>query len=151
MPGGKKITLEQAAGVVEAVEGRGWSQIQAGKALAVSQPTVSEILNGHRHWGEIARGPVFNALRMEQKTHFQAATLAVCKKALEQVDVTIGKASAYQAAGIYGLLRDHERKDAGEPTEIHANLTITAAVSIDKLADLLGRKLVDGGTFGGTK
>ena len=55
----------------------------------------------------------------------------------------IENASAYQAAGIYGLLRTHERLDAGEPTEIHAHLNIQAVASLDKLAEMLGQSLID--------
>jgi hypothetical protein len=50
-----------------------------------------------------------------------------------QVEAKLPAASAYQAAGIYGLLRTHERLDAGEPTEIHATLNVTASLNLDKL------------------
>lgn len=64
-------------------------------------------------------------------------------KALVQVEKKIENASAYQAAGIYSLLRTHERLDAGEPTSITASINIQAVTSLDKLAAMLGQSLVD--------
>ena len=141
MPGAPNVPLDRAAQALELVE-LGYSQRIAGEITGIPQQTVSQILNRHGKWGEVAEEPVWRELRSIQKRHFQAATLQVCKKALEQVDLTIGKASAYQAAGIYGLLRDHERKDAGESTE-NVSIRVEAAVTIDDLSARLSQRLID--------
>jgi hypothetical protein len=67
----------------------------------------------------------------------------VAAKALVQVEKKIENASAYQAAGIYELLRTHERLDAGEPTQITANLDIHAIATMDKLTAMLSRSLIE--------
>ena len=140
MPGAPNVPLDRAAQAMQLVD-YGYSQRIAGQITGIPQPTVSDILNKHGKWGEIVETSVWHELRSTQKKHFQVATFAVCKKALEQVDATIEKASAYQAAGIYGLLRDHERKDAGEPTENIA-VAVQVAVSVDDLSSKLQQRLV---------
>lgn len=67
----------------------------------------------------------------------------VAAKALVQVEKKIENASAYQAAGIYGLLRTHERLDAGEPTQITASTNIHAIANMDKLAAKLSQALLE--------
>ena len=67
----------------------------------------------------------------------------VAAKALVNVEKEIENASAYQAAGIYGLLRTHERLDAGEPTQLTASVSILAVATLDKLAAMLAQSLVD--------
>ncbi len=52
------------------------------------------------------------------------------------------KASAYQAAGIYGLLRTHERLDAGEATSNVAVHTKLELEGLDKLCEMLAQSLV---------
>ena len=108
----------------------------------VSPNTVRDIVARHGRWGEIAERSVFAELRQQQKAILHTATLAVCAKALVRVDETIDNASAYQAAGIYGLLRTHDRLDAGEATqnvEIHTKLEVEG---LDKLSDLLSQRLL---------
>jgi hypothetical protein len=51
----------------------------------------------------------------------QAASIKLSQKALQQIEDKIDQASAPQAAMVYGILRDKERLDAGEPTEILAS------------------------------
>jgi len=56
---------------------------------------------------------------------------------VDDMEKKIENASGYQAAGIYGLLRTHERLDTREPTEIHASINIHAAAGLNKLAAML--------------
>ena len=114
MARGPAITLEQAATVVEAVNGLGYSQLKAGELAGISQPSVSAILNGRYRWGEIAEGPVFNELRLRQKKAFQVATFDLARKALDRAETALPKASFLQAVTGYAILRDKERLDAGE-------------------------------------
>ena len=78
------------------------------------------------------------------KDALEAASCLVAAKALIQVEKKIKNARAYQAAGIYGLLRTHERLDAGEPTQITANFDIYVVVASDILAAKLSQALIDG-------
>jgi predicted transcriptional regulator len=120
----------------------GYSSVAIGERVGINPSTVRDIVAKHGRWGEIADRPVFMELRQQQKAILHTATLAVCAKALVRVDETIDNASAYQAAGIYGLLRTHDRLDAGESThniEVHTKLEVEG---LDKLSDLLSQRLL---------
>ena len=64
------------------------------------------------------------------------------QKALQQIEDRIDKASAPQAAMVYGILRDKERLDAGEPIEIIALHTRQEIEGLDALAAVLGQALL---------
>ena len=120
----------------------GYSSPVIAERVGVNERTVRDIVARHGRWGEVAERSVFTELRLQQKAILHTATLAVCAKALVRVDETIDKASAYQAAGIYGLLRTHDRLDAGESTqniEVHTKLEVEG---LDKLSDLLSQRLL---------
>jgi hypothetical protein len=104
--------------------------------------TAHDIINKYGHWATVADTPVFQRHRQEQKLALQSASMAVSAKALIRVEETIDKASAYQAAGIYGLLRTHERLDAGEPTQITASSNLNVAMDLDAMATALAASLV---------
>ena len=72
----------------------------------------------------------------------QAASIKLSQKALQQIENRIDKASAPQAAMVYGILRDKERLDAGEPTEILGSLTRQEVAGIDKLGAALSQTLL---------
>ncbi len=72
----------------------------------------------------------------------QAASIKLSQKALQQIENRIDKASAPQAAMVYGILRDKERLDAGEPTEIVASYTRNEIMGLGKLAAALGQTLL---------
>ncbi len=68
-------------------------------------------------------------------------------KCLIQLEDKLEKASAYQAAGIYGLLRTHERLDAGEATqniEIHSHNDVAG---LDRLCEMLSQSLAQQPAF----
>ena len=80
--------------------------------------TVDDIINGRNGWREIiANDQAFKQYRTQAKRQMQAASINLSQKALQQIENRIDKASAPQAAMVYGILRDKERLDAGEPTE----------------------------------
>jgi hypothetical protein len=82
---------------------------------------VDDIINGRNGWREIiANDQAFKQYRTQAKRQMQAASINLSQKALQQIENRIDKASAPQAAMVYGILRDKERLDAGEPTEIIA-------------------------------
>jgi predicted transcriptional regulator len=120
----------------------GMTGSKAAEMVGISESAASQIIRGHGRWGEVAERSVFVALRQQQKAHLQAASIVVAAKALIQVENTIDKASAYQAAGIYGLLRANDRLDAGESTQNIAVHTTLDLVSLDKLSEMLGQALM---------
>ena len=130
------------AAAVQAYDELGYTPRAISNMCDIAGSTARDIINRVGHWGKVADRPVFVRLRNEQKAALQSATLAVAAKALIQVDEKIDKASAYQAAGIYGLLRTHERLDAGEAT-VNVEVHVDAVVTIDDLSSRLSRRLVD--------
>jgi hypothetical protein len=72
----------------------------------------------------------------------QAASISLSQTALQQIEDRIDKASAPQAAMVYGILRDKERLDAGEPTEIVALHTRQEIAGLESLAAILGQTLL---------
>lgn len=121
----------------------GYQSSKVAEMVDISQRAAYDIIKRHGRWGEVAERPVFAELRQQQKAHLEATSRMLSAKCLIQVDNKINECSAYQAAGIYGLLRTHERLDAGEPTEITASLNVHAAVGIDKLSAILGQRLIE--------
>jgi hypothetical protein len=126
-----------------ALSDMGYGSTAVGQMLDIAQQTAYGIIKGHGRWGEVAERPLFSKLRFEQKQHLEATSRMLSAKCLIQVDKKIELASAYQAAGIYGLLRTHERLDAGEPTQITASLNVNAVASLDKLAAMFSQRLVE--------
>lgn len=141
MPGAPGIDRRQAMLALNLGE-MGYDRPQIANITGINQSSVRDILNRHGHWGKTAEKPVFAQYRAEQKQLLQSATMLVAAKALNQVEEKIDKASAYQAAGIYGLLRTHERLDAGEPTEITASVNLHAIQGLDRLASMLSQALL---------
>jgi hypothetical protein len=121
---------------------RGYPSTEVARRTGLAQSTAYDVINRLGHWGQVAETSVFLKLRAEQKLVLQTASMLVSAKALIEVEKKIEKASAYQAAGIYGLLRTHERLDAGEPTQITASSNIDVAVSLDTLAAALSSSLI---------
>ena len=133
MPG--MIPLPRAAEAA-ALGDMGYTSPKVAAITGIPQRTAYDIIHGVGTWGKRAELPVFAKLRLEQKQVLQAASLAVSAQALCQVEATILKASAYQAAGIYGLLRTHERLDAGEST---SNVSVAHHVEVEDLNEAADR------------
>jgi transcriptional regulator with XRE-family HTH domain len=137
-----KIPLNLAA-QARAMADMGMEQKKIADATGINQRTVSAIARGDGRWGEILRSnEFFKKYLEEQKRKLHVASMELSERALEQVEKKIDKASAYQAAGIYGLLRTHGRLDAGESTE---NLSVHHRHEIeglDKLGALLSQSLL---------
>jgi hypothetical protein len=66
------------------------------------------------------------------------ATFELARKALIQAESALPKASFLQAVTGYGILRDKERLDAGEPTE-HVAVIVKAG---DDLAERLAARVL---------
>ena len=92
-------------------------------------------------WANSALHDLTREKRRDSRCWVCALVCLLAAKCLVEVENKIGDVSAYQAVGMYGILRQNERPDAGEPTEIHVN--INASVSIDDLLDKLGHRLIE--------
>ena len=69
--------------------------------------TVDDIINGRNGWREIiANDQAFKQYRTQAKRQIQAASINLSQKALQQIENRIDKASAPQAAMVYGILRE---------------------------------------------
>jgi len=134
------------AGAVLAMHDNLESGRSIARKTAIPESTVYDIINSHGHWGEWVTGPIARQHREEQKSILAKASRTLAAKCLEQVDKMLPKASAYQAAGIYGLMRTHERLDMGESTD---NISIIAKVdagNADGLAQRLAARMVTSGS-----
>jgi len=121
----------------------GMSSPQVAEIVGIPARTVRDIVSRHGHWGEMAERPVFAQLRLEQKQHLEAASRYLSSQCLIHVEENLHKCSSYQAAGIYGLLRTHERLDAGEAT---TNVAVHAEVEVrglDQLAAALSEAILE--------
>src|SRR5688572_27552422 len=145
MPRGKRTSISQAA-QAKALADIGYQGSQIADATGLPARTVDDIINGRNGWGEIiANDQAFKQYRNDAKRKMQAASIKLSQKALQQIENRIDKASAPQAAMVYGILRDKERLDAGEPTEIVASYSREDISGLDKLAAALGQTLLQSG------
>ena len=114
----------------------GYSQREIARRLGLSRTGVQQILKRAKLEDGYPEAPVVNQLRPLVKSHLQARALDLADRCLDQVEGKLDKTSAYQAAGIYGLLRTHERVDAGEATE---HIAVLHHHEIQDQDNLLGR------------
>ena len=142
MARGKRTSLPQAA-QAKALAEIGYQGTQIADATGLPVRTVDDIVNGRNGWAAIiANDQAFKQYRTQAKRQMQAASINLSQKALQQIENRIDKASAPQAAMVYGILRDKERLDAGEPTEIIVTHTRAEAEGLDALAEILGKTLL---------
>lgn len=143
MPRGKRTSISQAA-QAKALAEIGYQGTQIADAIGLPVRTVDDIINGRNGCGAIiANDQAFKQYRTQAKRKMQAASINLSQKALQQIENRIDKASAPQAAMVYGILRDKERLDAGEPTEVIALHTRQEVEGLDALAAVLGQMLLD--------
>ena len=137
MPRGKRTSINQAAHA-KALADIGYQGTQIADAIGLPVRTVDDIINGRNGWREIiANDQAFKRYRTQAKRQMQAASISLSQKALQQIENRIDKASAPQAGTVYGILRDKERLDAGEPTEITASYTRQEISRMDAFAAAL--------------
>ena len=145
MPRGKRTSISQAA-QAKALADIGYQGSQIADATGLPARTVLDIIHGRNGRAEIiANDQAFQQFRTQAKRQMQAASISLSQKALQKIENRIDKASAPQAAMVYGILRDKERLDAGEPTEIRANLARQEVEGLDALAAILGQTLLQSG------
>ena len=131
------------AATAQALGDAGYRPLPVSGMLETNRRTIADLMARHGRWGEMAETPVFVALRQAQQRHLESASRALAAKALIRAEESLDKASFLQATTGFAILVDKSRIFAGEPTDIHANLNLHAAVSIDKLCDVLNQRLIE--------
>jgi hypothetical protein len=86
---------------------------------------------------------VFKRHRQEQHKALEQANRTLARKSLEKAEGKMDNASYAQLVFGAAIMTDKARLLAGEPTEIHATLNLTAVTTLDKLAAMLGQSLID--------
>ena len=129
MASGKK-TDPVIATTMLALHDVGYSGAEISRKFGLSHTTVYKILSGVDGY---VRGPVLVKARQEAKERLQARSLDYADRALDQIELALPESGARDAAVVYGILRDHERLDAGEAT---ANIEIHHKVEVEELEDL---------------
>ena len=103
------------AATVAALGDLGYAGTKIAAITGVAWRTVYDILGGQKNY---LKTPVHAKLRSQIKERLQFRSLDIADRALNQVEQTLPWAEARDAAVVYGILRQHERLDAGEPTQI---------------------------------
>ena len=142
----RQIPFPFAAAALEMVE-NGYSRQDAENATGVDEVTISDIQKKKGHWLQDVEKPIFEEWRRRTKREIQGRANELAVKLLAHADKCVTKSpektSPYQAVGMYGILRTHDRLDAGESTE---NISIRGTVEIqatDALAAVLAQALLD--------
>lgn len=137
----KNIPTHKAARAFELVA-QGYSRQDAANMTGVSRPTVADMVRRKGHWLQDVETPVFLEWRRRIKRDIQGQANELAVKLLAHADKNLEKTSPYQAVGMYGILRTHDRLDAGESTENVAVIHKAEAGGLDRLADRLAERLL---------
>jgi hypothetical protein len=137
----ERTDLETAA-TVAAIGDLGHGPRGIAQTLDVPKSTAHDGLRGSHGWGDLKDTSAFKQRRAEIKQALQAASLEIARQALAQIERKLPDASARDAAIVYGVMRDRERLDAGEPTEHIAVLSRHELIGLDQLAQRLSVELV---------
>ena len=131
MPRGKRTSMPTAAQATPFAD-IGYQGSQIADAIGLPTRTVDDIINGRNSWREIiANDQAFKQYRTDAKRKMQAVSIQLSQKALQQIENRIDKASAPQAAMVYGILRDKERLTlASRPKSWRASHAKRSPVSI---------------------
>jgi predicted transcriptional regulator len=129
----------------------GFSQTDIAKQVGISQRTVSDILRGHGHWGELAETPIFAKLRQAQSKALEAAARSFAAQSWAKAAEKMDSASYYQLVMGGAILIDKARLLAGESTanvEVHTKLEVTG---LDNLCSALSQVLLESSTVSPTQ
>ena len=92
--------------------------------------TINDIILGNNGWNERLKDPSFASYRSQRKRQLQAIASEMSVKLLDHAGLNLETTSPYQAVGMYGILRTHERLDAGEAThnvDLHTKGEVVAS------------------------
>lgn len=145
----REIPFPDAAMALELVE-NGMSQQEAENITGVDRVTIGDIQRRRGHWLQDVERPVFNEWRQRTKREIMGRSSELAVKLLKHAEDAVTKnpekTSPYQAIGMYGILRTHDRLDAGEPTDITVNYDVHAVVGLDRLGERLSQALLERST-----
>ena len=135
----REIPFPEAAAALEYAE-NGHSYAETERLTGVDSVTVKDILKRKGHWAQDVETPVFLEWRTRIKREIQGRANELATKLLAHAEKCItekpDETSPYQAIGMYGILRTHDRLDAGEATE---HIAVLHHYEIQDQEDLLGR------------
>lgn len=127
------------AATVGALQDLGYNGRQIARTIGLAASTVYDMLGGRTDY---LKRPIIAQLRTQIKSRLQFRSLDLSDRALDQVESTLPWTEARDAAVVYGILRQHERLDAGEPTEITASVNVHVEGKVDDLVQALGAALL---------
>ena len=121
----------------------GASHREIATATGLAMDTVQNIVSGRGRWTELTKDRgVFKKYRQLIKDRMVAKALTYADRMLDSVDAARNTGNVAQRAVAYGILRQHERLDAGEATSHVAVIHRTDLEAMDRLAQRLSNKLV---------
>ena len=142
MARGRRTNLQTAA-TAKALSDFGYNKGLIAEKVGLPYRTVDSIIRGEGKWSEIIRNePLFEEYRKEIKAILQIKSLYLADRCLDQIEKKLSKASAPQAAVTMGILRQHQRLDAGESTVNIAQITRHEIEQLDELAEKLSWSLL---------
>jgi transcriptional regulator with XRE-family HTH domain len=121
----------------------GFSQQDISEQVGISRRTISDILNGIGHWGQLAERPIFAKQRAEQSKALEAAARSFAAQSWAKAAEKMDSASYYQLVMGGAILIDKARLLAGESTanvEVHSKVEIAG---LDQLCSALSQVLLE--------
>ena len=110
----RKIGLE-VAGTAQGMKDAGVSHQEIADATGLSMATVQNIVSGRGRWTEITKDhSVYKRYRQLLKNRMQSKALIYADDILDSIHDAKDTGNISQKAVAYGILRQHERLDAGE-------------------------------------
>ena len=141
MPRGQ-LTEPRKAYAVRDLAALGTKPTEISTLTNIPVSTIKEIILGHNGWAERLKDSSFAKYRSVRKRQLQAASLELSSRLLDHAGLNLNTTSPYQAVGMYGILRDKERLDAGEATanvEVHAKHEIVGSeIALASLMQSMG-------------
>ena len=129
MPRGQ-LTEPRKAFAVRDLAAIGTKAIDIASQTHLPLSTIEDIILGKNGWDKRLNDPSFASYRSRRKKQLQAIATEMSVKLLDHAASRLGTTSPYQAMGMYGILRTHERLDAGEAThnvELHEKREVVAS------------------------
>lgn len=141
MPRGQR-TEPRKAYMVRDLAAMGKGPTEIAEQIGLPYSTTEDIILGQNGWAERLKDPSFAKYRSARKRQLQAASLELSSRLLDHAGLNLNTTSPYQAVGMYGILRDKERLDAGEATanvEVYAKHEIVGSeIALASLMQSMG-------------
>ena len=135
----RNISLPDAAMALELAES-GMARKRVAEITGMGEITVMDIQKRKGHWLQDVAKPVFEEWRLRTKREIMGRSTELVVKLLKHADENLDKTSPYQAIGMYGILRTHDRLDAGEATQ---NISVhSEAPGLEQAATVIAEALM---------